>query len=190
MKKQKFKFTSIMLDEMLHKSTGVDYENEEKRSEELLTIIGNKIEKILPKRKRYDVVNRITEKQQSAKSYEEYVSLQLSKYKKEFAYLEITEEEFNVWYEYWLDYYYDDFSIYGDIRENFIQPFDWLHSHKAIRSVEYLEAKKLLNRMKKTFKNNSFNNDYRASNKLKFAYKLAKAGVTAETINQTMKTKH
>jgi hypothetical protein len=53
-----------------------------------------------------------------------------------------------------------------------------------------LEAEKLLTKMKKAFKNNSFNNDYRASNKLKFAYELAKANVTTETINQTMETKH
>lgn len=179
-----------MLEEMLWKASGVDYENENKRSEELLTIINNKVEAVIPKKKRYDVVDRITEKQQSAKSYKEYVSLQLSKYKKEFAYLEITEEEFNTWYDYWLDYYYDDYSCFGDMRDSFIQPFNWLNSHKKIRSVEYLEAKKLLNRMEKVFKNNSSNNDHRASNKLKFAYELAKAGVTTETINQTMKTKH
>jgi hypothetical protein len=190
MKKHKFKFSSSMLDEMDWKATGVTYDNEEKRSEELLAIISEKIKKIKPREKRYDVVNRITEKQQSAKSYKEYVSLELSKYKKEFAYLEITEEEFNTWYEYWLNYYYDHFSCYGDIRENFTQPFEWLHSHKVIRSVEYLEAEKLLTKMKKAFKNNSFNNDYRASNKLKFAYELAKANVTTETINQTMETKH
>lgn len=190
MKKQKFKFSVHMLDEMEWKATGVTYDNEQKRSEELLDIIAKKIHLVMPKRKRLDAVRRIEEKQKVATTYKEYENLELSKYKKDFAYLEITEEEFNTWYEYWLDFYYDDYSCYADVRENFNQPMKDLQVDKPVRSVQYLEARKLLNKMTKVFKDTSFNQDHRASNKLKFAYEVAKAGVSIETINQTMQTKH
>jgi hypothetical protein len=71
-----------MLDEMIHKSTGVSYDNEEKRNEELLNIIADKVYKVLPKEKRSDCVKRIQEKQNTVSSYKDWCRLELSKYKK------------------------------------------------------------------------------------------------------------
>lgn len=181
---KKFKFSANMLDEMIHKSTGVSYDNEEKRSEELLNIIAEKINKVMPRQKRLDCVKRIEEKQNTVNSHKDWYALELSKYKKEFAYLEITEEEFWTWFKYWLEYYYDDGSYYADLRECG-HPFDKFKSHKKIRSAEYLEARKLLNKMFKIFKLDNFIEDHRAGSKLKFAMSLVNAGVTPNKISQT-----
>ena len=182
--KQRFKFSSNMLDEMIHKSTGVSYDNEEKRSEELLNIIAEKVNKVMPKEKRRDCVKRIEEKQKTVNSYKEWYSLELSKYKKEFAYLEITEEEFWTWFKYWLEYYFDDGSYFADLRECGY-PFDKFVSNKKIRSAEYLEARKLLNKMFKVFKTNCFDEGHRAGAKIKFAAALVDSGITPNQISTT-----
>jgi len=184
MKKQRFKFSSNMLEEMIHKSTGVSYDNEEKRSEELLNIIAEKVNKVMPKEKRRDCVKRIEEKQKTVNSYKEWYSLELSKYKKEFAYLEITEEEFWTWFKYWLEYYFDDGSYFADLRECGY-PFDKFVSNKKIRSAEYLEARKLLNKMFKVFKTNCFDEGHRAGAKIKFAAALVDSGITPNQISTT-----
>ena len=181
---KKFKFSANMLDEMIHKSTGVSYDNEQKRSEELLNIIADKVYKIMPKQKRTDCVKRIEEKQKTVSSYKDWCKLELSKFKKSFVYLEITEEEFWTWFKYWLEYYFDDGSYYGDVRECGY-PFDKFKSSKKIRSMEYLEARKLLKRMFKIFKLDNFIEDHRAGSKLKFAMSLVTAGVTPDKISQT-----
>jgi hypothetical protein len=173
-----------MLDEMIHKSTGVSYDNEEEKNIKLLDIIADKIYKVIPKQKRSDCITRIEEKQKTVKSYKEWYFLELSKYKKPFAYLEITEEEFWVWYKYWLEYYFDENSIFSDVRD---LPFSnkTFSSSKKIKSFEYLESKKLLNRMFKIFKLNNFNEDFRAGAKLKFAMNLVDNGITPDKINTT-----
>ncbi len=186
---KKFKFSANMLDEMIHKSTGVSYDNEEKRNEELLNIIADKVYKVLPKEKRSDCVKRIQEKQNTVSSYKDWCRLELSKYKKPFAYLEITREEYCVWYRYWLDYYYDDGSYYGDLRDCGY-PFDKFKSSKKIRSMEYLEAKKLLNKMSKVFTFNTFDENHRAGSKLKFVKSLINKGITKEQIVASNTTKH
>jgi hypothetical protein len=186
---KKFKFSANMLDEMIHKSTGVTYDNEEKRSEELLNIIADKVYKVMPKEKRSDCVKRIEQKQNTVSSYKDWCKLELSKFKKQFAYLEITQEEFCTWYKYWLEYYYDDGSYYGDIRECGY-PFDKFKSHKKIRSMEYLEAKKLLNKMFKVFTVNTFDENHRAGSKLNFVKSLLKKGITPDQIVVSNTTKH
>lgn len=186
---KKFKFSSNMLDEMIHKSTGVSYDNETKRNEELLNIIADKVYKVLPKQKRSDYITRIEEKQRTVNSYKEWYDLDLSKYKKPFAYLEITEEEFYVWFKYWLEYYYDDGSYYGDIRECGY-PFDKFKSSKKIRSMEYLEAKKLLKKMFKVFNFNQFDESHRAGSKINFVKSLIDKGITQDQIIVSNATKH
>ena len=80
--------------------------------------------------------------------------------------IEVTEEEYQTWYKYFLEYYIDDSSIYAG-------------------SKEYKESKKLLNKMFKFFGVSSFSEDHRAGSKLKFAMSLVNAGLTADKISQT-----
>jgi len=190
MKKHKFKMSSIFLDhEMLHKCDGVSYDNESKRAEELLNIISAKLQSVISKKRRRDVVSRLEKKYYTAKTLKEYVSSLNEVYKKPFAYIEITQEEYDVWYKYWLEYYVDDYSIFGDIR---LQFSDVLHNpnepkpkwlpNKKTKSWEYLEANKLLKRMKKVFGEPELLNEHRAGAKIDFVKTLIDTGVAQKII--------
>ena len=188
--KAKFKMSSIFLDhEMLHKCDGVSYDNESKRAEELLDIISGKLNFVIPKKRRRDVVNRLEKKYYTALTLKEYVSSLNEVYKKPFGYIEITKEEYDVWYKYWLEYYVDDYSIFGDIR---LQFNDYCHNpndpipkwvpNKKTKSWEYLEANKLLKRMNKVFGEPQLLNDHRAGAKIEFAKTLIDTGVAQKII--------
>ena len=83
------------------------------------------------------------------------LKIMLNKYwkidgRKKFNNIEVTEEEYQTWYIYFLEYYIDEHSIF-------------------VGSKEEKESKRLLKAMKKFFGNPSFNDDHRAGSKLKFA---------------------
>ena len=83
------------------------------------------------------------------------LKIMLNKYwkidnRKKFNNIEVTEEEYQVWYVYFLEYYIDEHSIF-------------------VGSKEEKESKRLLKAMKKFFGNPSFNDDHRAGSQLKFA---------------------
>ncbi len=69
-----------------------------------------------------------------------------------------SEEEYQTWYVYFLEYYIDDESIFKGTKE-------------------YKEAKKLLDRMIKFFGIPNFNQDHRAGSKLRFVRTLVKTGI-------------
>tara|TARA_R100001129_G_scaffold137546_1_gene98832 strand:- start:346 stop:774 length:429 start_codon:yes stop_codon:yes gene_type:complete len=117
MKKRNFKISSWFIREELEHKVTISYENESKRSYDLLKIMLAKYWKI---------DNR-----------------------KCFNNIEVTEEEYQTWYIYFLEYYIDETSIY-------------------VGSKEEKEAKRLLKAMKKFFGNSSFNMDHRAGAKLAF----------------------
>ena len=182
--------SSIFLDhEMLHKCDGVSYDNESKRAEELLNIISAKLQSVISKKRRRDVVSRLEKKYFTAKTLKEYVSSLNEVYKKPFGYIEITQEEYDVWYKYWLEYYVDDYSLFGDIRLQFGSSWHnpnepkpkWLPNKKT-KSWEYLEANKLLKRMKKVFGEPELLNDHRAGAKIKFVRTLFDTGVAQKII--------
>ena len=190
MKKHKFKMSSIFLDnEMLHKCDGVSYDNESKRAEELLDIISGKLQSVISKKRRRDVVSRLEKKYFTAKTLKEYISSLNEVYKKPFGYIEITQEEYDVWYKYWLEYYVDDYSLFGDIRLQFGDMHhnpnepkpEWLPNKKT-KSWEYLEADKLLKRMKKVFGEPELLNEHRAGAKISFAKTLVDTGVAQKLI--------
>ena len=81
--------------------------------------------------------------------------------------IEVTEEEYQTWYVYFLEYYIDDQSIYAG-------------------SNEYKEAGKLLKKMVKFFGLPNFDQSHRAASFWKFASTLAQLGLSSETL----KTKH
>lgn len=81
--------------------------------------------------------------------------------------IEVTEEEYQTWYVYFLEYYIDDNSIYAG-------------------SNEYKEAKKLLRKMIKFFGVPNFDQSHRAGTFWKFASTLAELGLSPEAF----KTKH
>ena len=85
--------------------------------------------------------------------------------------IEITEEEYQTWYVYFLEYYIDDGSIY-------------------VGSKEEKEAKRLLKSLIKFFGQSNFDESHRAGGKIKFAISLAKKGVVASQINEGNETKH
>tara|TARA_R100000900_G_scaffold146064_1_gene134015 strand:- start:117 stop:533 length:417 start_codon:yes stop_codon:yes gene_type:complete len=78
--------------------------------------------------------------------------------RKKFNRIEVTEEEYQTWYVYFLEYYIDSESIYKGTKE-------------------YKESKKLLDRMIKFFGVPTFNESHRAGSKLKFVRTLIKTGV-------------
>ncbi len=175
--------SSIFLDhEMLHKCDGVHYDNESKRAEELLDIISAKLHSVISKKRRSDVVSRLEKKYYTAKTLEEYHSSLNEVYKKPFGYIEITQEEYDVWYKYWLEYYVDDFSIFGDVRHQFHdhnpnEPLPKWVPNKKKKSWEYLEANKLLKRMNKVFGEPELLNEHRAGAKIDFVKTLIDTGV-------------
>jgi len=190
MKKAKFKISSHFLEhDMLHKCDGVSYDGEGKRAEELLNIISAKLSSALPKQRRKDVVKRLEAKHETASDYKEFISSLNEQYKKPFTYLEITQEEYEVWFKYWLEYYYDDDSIFADIRTQYPlyknsmyysgpRP-KWL-PNKRTPSWEYLEARKLLKRMKKVFDKSDYDLDHRAGTKMKFVQTLINTGIASK----------
>ena len=78
--------------------------------------------------------------------------------RKKFNRIEVTEEEYQTWYVYFLEYYIDSESIYKGTKE-------------------YKESKKLLDRMIKFFGVPTFNENHRAGSKLRFVRTLIKTGV-------------
>jgi hypothetical protein len=91
--------------------------------------------------------------------------------RKKFNQIEITEEEYQTWYVYFLEYYIDDGSIY-------------------VGSKEEKESKRLLKAMVKFFGKPNFDESHRAGGKIKFAISLAKKGVVASQISESNETKH
>ena len=83
--------------------------------------------------------------------------------RKKFNRIEVTEEEYQTWYVYFLEYYIDDESIYK-------------------RTKEYKEAKKLLDRMINFFGIPNFNMNHRAGTKMRFVRTLFKTGVAQKII--------
>lgn len=82
--------------------------------------------------------------------------------------IEVTEEEYQTWYVYFLEYYIDDQSIY-------------------VGSKEEKEAKKLLRKMNKFFGSYTFNENHRAGAKLRFVQNLIDSGL-ADRIVKTNST--
>tara|TARA_R100000329_G_C7583979_1_gene206978 strand:+ start:69 stop:503 length:435 start_codon:yes stop_codon:yes gene_type:complete len=76
--------------------------------------------------------------------------------RKKFNRIEVTEEEYQTWYVYFLEYYIDDESIYKG-------------------SNQYKEAKKLLDRMTKFFGVHTYNQDHRAGLRMKFVRTMVKS---------------
>ena len=90
--------------------------------------------------------------------------------RKNFNWIEVTEEEYQVWYVYFLEYYIDDESIYAG-------------------SNEYKEAKKLLTRMVRFFGTPTYDMNHRAGAFWSFARELAKTGLPNKLL-ENLKTKH
>ena len=76
--------------------------------------------------------------------------------RKKFNRIEVTEEEYQTWYVYFLEYYIDDESIYKG-------------------SDQYREAKKLLDRMTKFFGVHTYNQDHRAGVRMNFVRTMVKS---------------
>ena len=186
MKSRKFKISSHFLDhDMLHKSEGVSYDNEGERSYELLEIISKKIHSTLPKRVNYGTkkYKNLEAKGEKITDYKEYVKHLNKYYLKPFTWIEVTHEEYEVWYKYWLEYYYDDTSIFWDIRSQYPKnPNSMFYSGERPKWLPtsrtpdwaYIEAKKLLYRMDKFFGQSKFSEDHRAGAKMKFAHNMVK----------------
>ena len=90
--------------------------------------------------------------------------------RRKFNRIEVTEEEYQTWYVYFLEYYIDDESIFKGTKE-------------------YKEAKKLLDRMIKFFGIPNFNQDHRAGSKLRFVRTLIKTGI-AQKLMKGNDTEH
>ena len=186
MKTAKFKISSNFLEnDMLHKSSGIHYENESKRSYELLEIITKKLYAVLPKSVKYNSkkYKNLELKKEKITDYKEYVKHLNKYYLKPFTYIEVTEEEYKAWYKYWLEYYFDDMSIFYDIRTQYPSNENSFYysgkrpkwfPHKRTPSWEYTEAKKLLSRMKNVFGKSDFCEDHRAGAKMKFVSTMVK----------------
>ena len=96
----------------------------------------------------------ITYDNESKRAYE-LLDIMASKYfridnRKSFNRIDVTEEEYQTWYIYFLEYYIDETSIYVD-------------------SKEEKESKRLLKAMQKFFGKPNFNMDHRAGAKMNFA---------------------
>lgn len=131
MKKRKYKIPTWFIEDELNHKVSIGYDDESKRSYELLDIMSDKYFKIDRRRK----FNRI----------------------------EVTEEEYQTWYVYFLEYYIDDESIYKG-------------------SNQYKEAKKLLDRMIRFFGVPNFNMDHRAGTKMRFVRTLIQTGIAQKLI--------
>ena len=96
----------------------------------------------------------ITYDNESKRAYE-LLDIMLSKYwkidnRKSFNKIEVTQEEYQTWYIYFLEYYIDETSIY-------------------VGSKEEKESKRLLKDMQKFFGKTNFDMDHRAGAKMNFA---------------------
>ena len=185
MKTAKFKISSNFLEnDMLHKSSGIHYENESKRSYELLEIITKKLYAVLPKSVKYNSkkYKNLELKKEKITDYKEYVKHLNKYYLKPFTYIEVTEEEYKTWYKYWLEFYFDDESYFYDVRSQFnshdpmvdnIKKPKWFPK-KRVPSKEYIESKKLFCKMKNIFGEANFSEDHRAGAKMKFVSTMVK----------------
>ena len=95
----------------------------------------------------------ITYDNESKRAYE-LLDIMTSKYfkidnRKSFNRIDVTEEEYQTWYIYFLEYYIDETSIY-------------------VGSKEEKESKRLLKAMQKFFGKPNFNMDHRAGAKMNF----------------------
>ncbi len=102
----------------------------------------------------------ITYENESKRAYD-LLDIMLSKYykidrRKSFNIIEVTEEEYQTWYVYFLEYYIDDGSIY-------------------VGSEQEKVSKKLLRKMIKFFGKPNFNIDHRAGARLAFVRTMVKA---------------
>ena len=96
----------------------------------------------------------ITYDNESKRAYK-LLDIMASKYfridnRKSFNRIDVTEEEYQTWYIYFLEYYIDETSIY-------------------VGSKEEKESKRLLKAMQKFFGKPNFNMDHRAGAKMNFA---------------------
>jgi len=80
--------------------------------------------------------------------------------RKKYNWIEVTEEEYQTWYVYFLEYYIDRDSIY-------------------YKTKEETESKKLLSRMRRFFGEYTFDESHRAGARMRFVTTLVKAGLTA-----------
>ena len=80
--------------------------------------------------------------------------------RKKYNWIEVTEEEYQTWYVYFLEYYIDSDSWY-------------------YKTKEETESKKLLSRMKRFFGEYTFDESHRAGARMRFVTTLVKAGLTA-----------
>lgn len=80
--------------------------------------------------------------------------------RKKYNWIEVTEEEYQTWYVYFLEYYID--------------PDSWYYKTK-----EETESKKLLSRMRRFFGEYTFDESHRAGARMRFVTTLVKAGLTA-----------
>ena len=101
----------------------------------------------------------ITYDNESKRAYE-LLDIMLSKYwkidnRKSFNKIEVTQEEYQTWYIYFLEYYIDETSIY-------------------VGSKEEKESKRLLKDMQKFFGKTNFDMDHRAGAKMNFVRTMVK----------------
>ena len=80
--------------------------------------------------------------------------------RKKYNWIEVTEEEYQTWYVYFLEYYIDSDSWY-------------------YKTKEETESKKLLSRMRRFFGEYTFDESHRAGARMRFVTTLVKAGLTA-----------
>ena len=143
--KAKFKFSAILFSELEHKAT-IAYDNTPEEQILLDKILSKVLQNIEPKH--YKSFERICDKQKICNSFKEYNDLEIAKYKKPFAYIEVTKDEFHTWYEGWFDFYLNsDYAL--PILETFSQ-YSWARNSNE-KTAQYKEAKKLLNAMYKVF---------------------------------------
>ena len=143
--KAKFKFSAILFSELEHKST-IAYDNTPEEQILLDKILSKVLQNIEPKH--YKSFKRICDKQKICNSFKDYNDLEIAKYKKPFAYIEVTKDEFNTWYYDWFDFYLTtDYAL--PISETFSQ-FKWARNSNE-KTAQYTEAKRLLNSMYKVF---------------------------------------
>jgi len=142
--KAKFKFSAVLFDELEHKAT-IAYDN----TPEEQILLDNILEKVrtnVPAKKK--TYFTICDKQKTCNSFKEYNDLEIAKYKKPFAYIEVTKNEFYNWYEGWFDFYLNsDYAL--PILETFSQ-FKWSKNNNE-KTAQYKEAKRLLNSMYNVF---------------------------------------
>lgn len=143
--KAKFKISAILFSELEHKAT-IAYDNTPEEQTLLDKILSKVLQNIEPKH--YKSFKRICDKQKICNSFKEYNDLEIAKYKKPFAYIEVTKDEFHTWYEGWFDFYLNsDYAL--PILETFSQ-YTWARNSNE-KTAQYKEAKKLLNAMYKVF---------------------------------------